>query len=313
MEKPENNTAQVVADLVKGLHAAIVTEVTDGDVQAPVLLAPKAGGGFELQSIRTHLDQYRRRPERRSGTAILTTIESFIAHTNRFKDADSALFGDSNPEKPSLLAVLDYHCQTAAGDPRFGVHRGHFSFPVSDEWKAWTKADGTKMEQAEFAEFIEDRLGDLIAAPDFTKAETEADRKLKEFADLVGGNFASPSKMVELSRGMAIHTDERVKQIVNLSTGEIQVQYEAAHNDAAGAPLKVPNLFMLAIPVFEGGDLYRIPVRLRYRSSGGRVSWFFELYRADKVFKHAIEEAFTKAATETGLPLFSGSPEASRT
>lgn len=317
----ENNTAQVVADLMKGLHGAQVTTVTDGTTTAPVLLAPKQGGGFELQSLKSHLDQYRSNPERREGQARLTTIESFIAHVNRFKDDDSALFADRNPEQPALLGVLDYHHAVNTADgvvvedalPRFGKHRAYFSFPMSDEWKAWNQNDGKKMEQVDFAEFIEDRIGDVITVPDLSNPQTDADKQLKQFADLLGGSFATPSKMVELSRGIAIHADEKVKQATNVSTGEIQVQYESEHRDQQGAPIKVPNLFLIAIPVFEAGGLYRVAVRLRYRLAGGRIAWFYELYRIDKVFKHAFDEACTKAAAETGLPIFSGFPEGTTT
>ena len=89
-----------------------------------------------------------------------------------------------------------------------------------------------------------------------------------------------------------------------------QVQYEASHTDGSGQPIKVPNLFMIAIPVFDRGDVFRIAARLRYRTLGGRVEWFYDLYRADKVFRVAIDEAAAFAATNTGLPMFSGTPEA---
>ena len=308
----ETNTAQVVADLVKGLVTQKIDIITHDGVTAPVMIASKPGGGFEIQSVKPHLDQYRTAPERRTGTAIMSTIGSFIEHVNRFRDDDSALFGDRDPIRPSLLAVLDYHCKTAKGSPRFGLHRTSFSFPLSDEWKSWADVDGKKMSQSDFAEFIEDRISDIAPPPDFTGEITESDTKLKEFITLLGGNVASPSKMVELSRGLSVHVGERVKQAVNLSSGEGQIQYESEHKDSEGAALKVPNLFLVAIPVFEGGDLYRIPVRLRYRAAAGQISWFFEMYRADKVFKHAFDEACDLAAKETSLTLLSGFPEATR-
>jgi hypothetical protein len=61
--------------------------------------------------------------------------------------------------------------------------------------------------------------------------------------------------------------------------------------------------------VFQNGALYQIPARLRYRVSAGSVTWSFDLYRAQAVFDHAVDEACAHAAKETGLPLFMGSPE----
>ena len=41
--------------------------------------------------------------------AELTTVVSLINYANRFKLADSAVFANDDPEKPSLLAVIDFH------------------------------------------------------------------------------------------------------------------------------------------------------------------------------------------------------------
>jgi hypothetical protein len=75
-------------------------------------------------------------------------------------------------------------------------------------------------------------------------------------------------------------------------------------------PVKVPNLFLIGIPVFEGGPLYRIPVRLRYRLAGGRVTWIVRRYRPEAVFKDAFDEALARIGEATGLPVLRGAPEA---
>lgn len=300
------NTAQVVADLVKEVYVADIVEIEYDGLKIPVL---QSAEGINMSSVKKFFDEYRSKPERRTGTAKMTTLISFIDHVNRFKDEDSALFADANPAAPSLTAVLDYHRQPATGEPRFGKHRTHFDFPLSDEWKAWNAHDGKRMDPSSFAEFIENRLIDILVPTDLSNPESEAEKALAAFAQLTGGNFADPAKMLELSRGLSINVDEKVKQVTNLSSGEIQVQYEASHTDGNGQPIKVPNLFMIAIPVFDRGDVFRIAARLRYRAVAGRVEWFYDLYRADKVFRTAIGEAGIFAATSTGLPIFSGSPE----
>jgi hypothetical protein len=100
-----------------------------------------------------------------------------------------------------------------------------------------------------------------------------------------------------------------VKQAQNLSSGEAQISYVTQHTDDDGKPLKVPSLFLIHIPVFRAGAPYEIAVRLRYRLKEGRITWFYELYRADKVFDHAFNEACANAAASTGLPVIVGSPE----
>ncbi len=260
-----------------------------------------------LESIKPFLDEYLPAPERRQGTAKLTDAASFIAHVNRFKDSDSAIFAAADPKAPQLVGVIDYHRRGEKGEPRFGRHRAVYACPLSEEWQAWTGHDGQKMAQGDFAEFIEDRIGDLVAAP--AMSDRPEDAALQETAAMLGGRFCQPSTLMELSKCIQVHASERVHQAVNLATGEIQIQYAGDHGEA-GARFTASNLFLICVPVFENGPLYRLVGRLRYRLSSGQITWFYDLWRADKVFRHAFDEVCDRAAKETGLPVFRGTPEA---
>jgi uncharacterized protein YfdQ (DUF2303 family) len=295
--------ARDVAEIYEAYHAPKLLPVESKlhELEGQVLLVPK---GMEVQSVKRFLDEVRTEPERRKGTAMHRELTSFIEHFNRFADDDSAIFASPDPRQPRLLAVLDYHRKTSDGAPQFGEHRSIYEPPLSEEWKAWTSTNGNVMSQSDFAQFLEDRISDVIQP-----GVVNEDHALAEFANLVGGTFASPSKLIELSRGLAVNVEERVKQAVNLSSGAISVQYEAVHGDGRGNPLEIANLFLIAIPVFRSGALYRIPVRLRYRVSQGRLSWFYQLCRADKTFDHAFEEISKKAAEETSASVFVGTPE----
>lgn len=262
--------------------------------------------GIKLESTKKFDDEYRTAPERRKGTAKLNDIESFIAHVNRFKDVDSALFACNSTTVPGLTAVLDYHKQTAKGDPRFGEHRTQYNFPVSKEWVLWTSKDSVSFGQGEFAAFIEDNILDC-AYP--LEDDIEKSDQLMALRTLLGGSFAAPDKLVALSKGLAINESSRIKGKLDLNTGETSIVYETEHNDEAGAPVKVPNLFLIVLPVFEDGTRYRVAVRLRYRVRSGAIAWHYELYQPENIFNDAFKDACTKAAKETELPLFVGSPE----
>ncbi|BBK30273.1 uncharacterized protein YfdQ (DUF2303 family) [Stella humosa] len=272
---------------------------------AQVVVVPR---GLELKSTKPFVDEWRGAPERRAGQATLQDLDSFIALTLRFRDDGSALFADTTPEAPGLTAVFDYHQAGPEGAARFGRHGAVYPFPLSDEWKAWAEKDEEKMNQAEFAEFLEDRIGDVPPPPVFTDESADADR-VTQLGRLLGGTFASAQRLLELSRGLKVVENARVKSAVNLSTGEAQIAYESDHRDDAGAPLKVPNLFLIGVPVFRGGALYRVGVRLRYRVVGGSISWLYQLYRADVVLADAVTEACGRAQSQTGLPLYKGLPE----
>lgn len=297
--------AQIVHEHIKPQVVKITGQ--KGNTETELLILPK---GLQAHAVKPFLDEYRSHPERRQGTATLRNLESLIEHVNRFKDADSVLYALDDMAQPSLQAVLDYHKAGADGQPRFGKHRAIYRFPISDEWKAWQDKNATGMSQAEFAEFLEDRITDVIAPPDLVNAPLDAEDPMAKLASLLGGSFASPTRLMELARGLSIRAQEQVRQATNLSTGEVSIQFTSEHQDEAGQPLKVPNLFLIAIPVFKNGPLYKVAVRLRYRLRTGQITWFYELHRTDKVFEHAFTESCQKAQADTGLPLFFGSPEA---
>lgn len=296
--KPE---AQAVAEIVEQHLEPKAIAVARGTPEATGLLA--VAQGVRLESTKKFLDEYLDKPERRKGTASLGTLQSFIDHANRFKDADSAIFASEDPTEPRLTSVLDYHRAGGAADPRFGQHRGVYEFPLSEEWEAWTGKDGETMGQAEFAEFIESNV--LNVAP-----PGDAAGGALEFARTLGVEFASSSRLVELSRGLTIREASKVTQIVNIGSGEAQLGYTSEHQDERGQPLKIPGAFLLNLRVFRNGEVFQVAARLRYRLKQGVVVFFYDLWRVDKVFEVAFGEACSKAATETGLPLFVGSPEA---
>lgn len=296
------NEAETVAELSrKATMLPHTMKVRDGDLEVECLLVPN-GATYTIQQVKAIVEPYRAAPERRRGIATLTDLESFIAHTKRFADADSAVFVDRSGPAPRLVSVLDYHRAGPTASPRFGMHRGVYTFPLSDEWVAWNMQNARPMGQEEFARFLEDHLCDVV---DPTRAGDVA----KAFVALLSCGFACAGKLLELSRGLDVHIGQRVKQVIKLASGEASVAFDEQHVDAGGAPLKIPGAFLLALPVFRSGAPYEVPTRLRYRVSGGQVIWSFEMHRVQAILDHAIQEACQDVAEETKLPVFEGTPE----
>lgn len=271
-------------------------------------LAVLAKGKVEVLPA-TSFASYRTAPLFRSGNAVMTAIESLIEHANRFKDQHSAVFADDSRTSPSMTVVLNYHEKDATGAPRFGNHRGTYAFPLSDEWKAWTEKNAEPMSMIDFAAFLEDRVVDVFS---LIAGEDQLSEDLQKLVDTLGGpdTIASPSKLMELARGLQVNENAVVQEAVNLASGEGVVRFQAEHVDAQGAPLKVPSLFLIVIPVFRNGPLYRIAARLRYRKNGGRLTFWYELWRTDRTFDAAFKEAVERVQVETDLPVFFGKPEA---
>ncbi|MBN9321915.1 MAG: DUF2303 family protein, partial [Delftia acidovorans] len=233
-------------DLVEAYGPVAITTVKD-PLTGVDAVATIGRDGLTIVPAAT-FDSYRKAPVVRAGTARFTRIESLIEHIDRFKDKDSALFAVDNRLDPSITAVLDYHPAGADALPRFGKHRAVFDFPLSDEWKAWADHDKKPMSMADFAAFLEDRIVDVI---ELIPGEDKPSEGLQKFINICGGKIASPTRLVELSRGLKVYESANVREAVNLSSGEAKIAFEVEHQDEHGGKLDVPNLFMIAIPVLQ--------------------------------------------------------------
>ena len=299
-EPPPSTDAQAIIAAIQALCVPSVLKVERGNMMgAGVVLIPQGMKPFNVKSL---LDEFLPAPERRKGSAALESVDAFIAHAKRFSDADSVVFANPDPTSPSLTSVLDYHRAGADGSPRFGQHRGVYRFPLSAEWQAWNANNNKAMSQVNFAAFLEDRISD-IADPKGANASALA------FVHSLLVEFASPQRLLDLSRGLQITVESKVGAHVSLSSGEGQITFTEAHADATGKPIKIPGAFLIQIPVFRGDALYQIGARLRYRISEGKVVWSYVLYRTDRVFDDAVKVACDVVAKGTGLPVLMGSPE----
>jgi uncharacterized protein YfdQ (DUF2303 family) len=305
-----------VRNLVEHYAAPTVIDIKEPETEI-VARAVLANGG--LTPLPSGLfEPFRPHPRFRQGSSTLLSLDSLIDHVNRFKDDGSAVFANDDRNSPSITAVLDYHPKGGATEistgeltPRFGKHRSLFTFPVSDEWKAWNAANGAQnaMTMADFAAFLEDRIIDVLY---MIPGEDTLSEDLQRLVDTLGGGdtIATPNKLIQLARGLQINEAAVVQEAVNLQSGEGVIRFQSEHTDEHGGPLKVPALFLIGIPVFRNGPLYRLAARLRYRKKGPSIIFWYELWRTDRTFDAAFNEAVERVKVETELPVFIGKPEA---
>ncbi|BCH20149.1 DUF2303 family protein [Mesorhizobium sp. L-2-11] len=258
------------------------------------------GRSPEARGVANLFEPFRQHPARKSGQAVAQTFEAFCELTNRHKTIDSVIFADADWRNPSFTAVIDYHQNAPAGLAAFGKHRVHYAFPLSEEWKKWIEMNGEPMKQAEFAYFLEDRVAELSSPTEHERATFEQQFQTK---------IATPAQVVELSRGLKINIDTKVKTATTLQSGEGQIAWEEAHNDVDGKPLKVPGLFMLNLAPFFMGEKVRIPVRLRYRPSGAMIMWSYQIYRPDQAINEHVRSTLAEVRSKTDLPAYEGTPE----
>lgn len=277
---------------------AVIQRDNDGELLKGHVFINRETG--KVENLKPIIDSWRARPERKTGTARVLTLESFIDLTKRHMTPDSAIFADTDWRHPSMTAVIDYHVNKSAGAPDNGKHRIHYAFPLSEEWKKWQALDGEPMNQGEFAEFIENRISE-ITSPTFDE-ETA-------LGALFSTKIAAPNELIMLSRGLQVRAEMRVKNAVTLQSGEGEITFEEEHKDAAGNKLQVPGIFIINIAPFFLGEPARIPARLRYRVREGKIVWAFHLYRPDRYITDQVCRDTAAAALATELPVFHGAPE----
>jgi len=101
-----------------------------------------------------------------------------------------------------------------------------------------------------------------------------------------------------------------VKSRINLQNGGVQFEFVEDENKDTRTTMKVFERFTIGVPVFDGSaNAYPIEARLKYREKDGKVNFWFELIRPDRVFKTAVMEELAAIKTSTGFPVISGKPE----
>ncbi|WP_422074160.1 DUF2303 family protein [Tranquillimonas rosea] len=269
-------------------------------------------------TVRKHAEAVQ--PSRRTGTARIETIDSLVEWCLRFKGPGTALFATSGNETfaPRLTCIENWHLGGASNPNELQLdaaqhadHRAVYNFPVSDEWKAWTGISGKMLDKDEMGEFIEEHAMDFLdptppLLDSTAKPEHDWERAMIDVSEKLGGRFAQYRQMVEMARAFSVHETSSLAAKTNRDTGEQTVEFKEEHRDAEGHPVKIPNLFMIAIPVFDRGPRYRLAVRLRYRKAGASVKFVMTVYQPERAARDAFEEAVQDATERTGAPLFYG-------
>ncbi len=186
---------------------------------------------------------------------------------------------------------------------------------MSDEWKAWNKISGNPLGKDEMGEFIEENAKDImdpspaiLGMKEGTKNQPWENRLIQTAAQ-IDGRYGQLAQLLAMSKQFQVFESSDLEVKTNRDTGEATVHFMNEHKDAQGKPINIPNLIIIAIPVFKGGALYRMPVRFRYRKNGSKIAFILKIYNPEKAMQAAFDEAVTTATEGTSLPMFKGSPE----
>ncbi|MFD9992067.1 DUF2303 family protein, partial [Bacillus cereus] len=203
------------------------------------------GERVSAYSHEKHADE----PYRARGESTVADVRSFVTLLGMDEHHGSTIFADE--KRARLTAVVNFH--------GWRDHCVSLQLTHSDQLRRWMNANGKLYSQADFVEFIEDSLSDLIEP-------TAAD--MLELAQ----SFQA-TKSVEFDAG------------VRLASGAVQFRYHEDVQAKAGraGEIEVPSTFMLAIPVWRGGARIHFQANLRYRIGRDGLQLGFKVLTLDDI------------------------------
>lgn len=227
-------------------------------------------------------------PRRKIAKVRLHDADSFIDYVKRHGSmTDSTVWcvADYKAGKVAFLGILNDHGEDE-NKPAWRDHRAHFTPEFSEEWIRWVGKHKQGFSQAEFASFIEDNLKDIAA---------------------VEGQ-PTGAQMLEMALTFEANQDMRFKSAIRLQNGGVQMSFVQDDDAQTLQKMQVFDRFSIGLPVFWNGDAYRIDARLRYRVRDGKLTFWFELIRQDKVLEAATQTLIAQIREKTGNPFFFGEP-----
>ncbi|MCU0776024.1 MAG: YfdQ family protein [Ideonella sp.] len=278
------NLAETLARELPKPHVVLESATGFDSLSISHVAVPK---NFELKEVKVDLESMMAHPRRTKATATFSDLTSFLAYVNRHAvDDETAVWCDFNPQTFALsfTAVIDEHSPHAAG---WRAHRAEFKPDMSAEWKAWKGKDRAAMSQIDFAEWIQNHEDDI------TKAN----------------GLPSSLEMLEMATNFVMHEEHAFKSAVRLQSGGFRLNYIADPDQGTVEQMQLFERFAIGIPVFQGvKEAWSITARLKYRNPGGKLSFFYELVRPDRVHEAAALELIGKVREGVGaIPFLLGS------
>lgn len=238
--------------------------------------------GFDLRQVdhETLLPN----PRRTKAKVTLSDPTSFLAYVERHAEPRTVVWCTFNPQnfQLSFTCVIDEHARGAAG---WRSHAAHFTPDMSAEWKAWIALNKETQGQLAFAEFIERRELDIATQE----------------------GYPTSLQMLTMATEFEANSEKAFKSVARLQGGGVRLQYVNDDDARTIEEMKIFEKFQIGIPIFWAGPAYRIDARLKYRHGSGKVSFWYELIRADRVHEAAAKELIEQIRGGIGeVPLLMG-------
>lgn len=218
-------------------------------------------------------------PSRKKGTFRVFDVASLLAYCADQAAAEYA-YVYADPDARTISAVFNDMKHPGASGWR--DHRAVFAAVYTPEFEKWVDNDKKPMTQTEFAEFIEDNIGDLQGEE--------------------ATNLLTVASTIQATTGINFSSAKR------LQDGQTQLVYNETINATAGAngELKIPKVFSLGLRIFKNGSGYMLTARLKYRIHSGNVKFWYELERPERIVEDAFAGYVAEVSEKSGYTVLLG-------
>jgi uncharacterized protein YfdQ (DUF2303 family) len=250
---------------------------------APILLMPNGEGGWVHHDLSDHLLD----PLRKKGSLTIHEIDSFIKFSkDQGSLSNTRIYLDVNYVSQKIIATAIFNDHGDEAGHR--DYKAVFTPRIGEEWRRWNDLDKKQMNQEQFANFLQDNIGDI---------NNGGDSKLPTGSDVL--TFVSSLQEIRTVKyGSAI----------NLQNGMVKLEFIEEGDKGTKGNLELFKEFGLALRPFFGGAPYGLKAVLRYRinRNSGEISFWYELQRQDRVLEDASKELIARIVEETGFAVIYG-------
>lgn len=229
-------------------------------------------------------------PRRVRETVTLLDAGSFINYVNRFKSDDSLIFSDVTETKATFVAILDYHHapENTTGElaADYCQHRAVFTTQPTPEWATWLRSNRVPMSQVDFATWLEDNLKLFVTSAD----------------------DASPSaaELLELVRTLHGHQNARFNSNLRLQTGAYSASYDEdievkGTTTTKPGSIDLPTQISGGFPLFQGGQAYAVPARLKSRIVERKLMLHYETISLPQLVRENLMAVVQQIGEKTGI------------
>jgi uncharacterized protein YfdQ (DUF2303 family) len=217
-------------------------------------------------------------PLRKRGTVQVFDATSFNAILAANEGGNATVYVNRDASAPAIVAVLNGNGEHGPG---WGDFRAEIVFRFTPQWLKWKSIDGRMMPQLQFAEFIEDNLGDIVTPPG--------------------------ADMLEIAQYLSATRSVDFRSALRLSSGQIQFQnVESVDAKVGVGQTAIPETITLGIAPVYGLPPFKVDARFRYRIVDGKLQLGVKLQRVEDIMAAVVNDMVNGTVASEGRPAVVG-------